>query len=56
MRSYAETRRYSAWGLHGKDDQSGTLNRLTDDAVSKVARDEIQTGVRSGFVLDILIQ
>ena len=37
---------YSAWGLYGKDDQLGTLNRLTDDLVLRTAREEIQTGVR----------
>ncbi|KAF1987337.1 hypothetical protein K402DRAFT_376071 [Aulographum hederae CBS 113979] len=37
--------RWSAWGLYGKDDQLGTLNRLTDDVV-KAASSEIRTGTR----------
>ncbi|KAF2167663.1 hypothetical protein M409DRAFT_65801 [Zasmidium cellare ATCC 36951] len=36
---------HNAWGLYGKDDQLGTLNRLTDDIV-KAAASEIQTGTR----------
>ncbi|KAI5360978.1 putative kynurenine formamidase/cyclase, kynurenine formamidase superfamily [Septoria linicola] len=36
---------HNAWGLYGKDDQLGTLNRLTDDVV-KSAASEIQTGTR----------
>lgn len=36
----------SAWGLYGKDDQLGTLNRLTDNLVLKAAKEEIQTGTR----------
>ncbi|KAF2457734.1 hypothetical protein BDY21DRAFT_302730 [Lineolata rhizophorae] len=36
---------FSAWGLYGKDDQLGTLNRLTDDIVKEAAK-EIKTGVR----------
>ncbi len=38
---------HSAWGLYGKDDQLGTLNRLTDDVVLKAAKEEIQSGKRS---------
>lgn len=37
---------HSAWGLYGKDDELGTLNRLTDEVVLKAAREEIRTGVR----------
>lgn len=37
---------YSAWGLYGKDDQLGMLNRLTNEIVVAAARDEIRTGVR----------
>lgn len=37
---------YSAWGLYGKADELGTLNRLTDEVVLRAARDEIQSGVR----------
>ena len=37
---------FSAWGLYGDDDQLGALNRLTDELVKEVARDEIQSGVR----------
>ncbi|TKA67107.1 hypothetical protein B0A49_06666 [Cryomyces minteri] len=36
---------HSAWGLYGKDDQLGFLNRLTDDVVKEAAK-EIQTGTR----------
>lgn len=36
---------HNAWGLYGKDDELGTLNRLTDDVV-KAAASEIQTGAR----------
>jgi hypothetical protein len=36
----------SAWGLYGKDDQLGTLNRLTDEIVAAAAKEEIRTGVR----------
>jgi hypothetical protein len=35
----------SAWGLYGKDDQLGFLNRLTDEVVREAAK-EIQTGTR----------
>lgn len=38
---------HSAWGLYGKDDQLGTLNRLTDDIVLRAAKEEIQSGTRS---------
>jgi len=37
---------HSAWGLYGKDDELGTLNRLTDDVVLRAAREEIQMGIR----------
>ncbi|MCJ1297817.1 hypothetical protein MMC08_000605, partial [Hypocenomyce scalaris] len=37
---------HSAWGLYGKDDELGTLNRLTDEVVLKAAKEEIQTGIR----------
>lgn len=36
---------HNAWGLYGKDDELGTLNRLTDDIVGTAAK-EVQTGVR----------
>ncbi|KAF2267886.1 hypothetical protein CC78DRAFT_530323 [Lojkania enalia] len=35
----------SAWGLYGKDDQLGFLNRLTDDIVLEASK-EIKTGTR----------
>ncbi|KAF2501240.1 hypothetical protein BU16DRAFT_546554 [Lophium mytilinum] len=35
----------SAWGLYGKDDQLGFLNRLTDEVVLEAAK-EIQSGKR----------
>ncbi|OCL05782.1 hypothetical protein AOQ84DRAFT_298293 [Glonium stellatum] len=35
----------SAWGLYGKDDQLGFLNRLTDEVVLEAAK-EIKTGTR----------
>ena len=38
---------HSAWGLYGKDDQLGTLNRLTDDVVLRAAKEEILHGTRS---------
>lgn len=37
---------HSAWGLYGKNDELGTLNRLTDERVVAAARAEIQSGVR----------
>lgn len=37
---------YSARGLYGDHDQLDALNRLTDELVKEVARDEIQSGVR----------
>ncbi|KAL8865722.1 MAG: hypothetical protein Q9174_006734, partial [Haloplaca sp. 1 TL-2023] len=33
---------HSAWGLYGDEDQTGTLNRLTDEVVAKAASDEIR--------------
>ncbi|KAK6400335.1 hypothetical protein LTR81_024384 [Elasticomyces elasticus] len=39
---------HNAWGIYGKDDQLGTLDRLSDDIV-KAASSEIQTGVRIGL-------
>ncbi|KLJ09177.1 hypothetical protein EMPG_15391 [Blastomyces silverae] len=36
---------FSAWGLYGKDDQLGFLNRQTDAIVAEAAK-EIKTGVR----------
>jgi hypothetical protein len=38
---------HSAWGLYGKEDQLGTLNRLTDDVVLRAAKEEIHSGTRS---------
>jgi len=35
----------SAWGLYGKGDQLGTLNRLTENVVLEAAK-EIKSGVR----------
>ncbi|KAJ9632303.1 hypothetical protein H2203_000707 [Taxawa tesnikishii (nom. ined.)] len=35
----------NAWGLYGKDDELGFLNRLTDDVVKEAAA-EIKTGTR----------
>ncbi|KAK5107408.1 hypothetical protein LTR62_001312 [Meristemomyces frigidus] len=40
---------HNAWGLYGKDDQLGTLNRLTPNIVLSASRNEIQTGVRIGL-------
>lgn len=37
---------HSAWGLYGRQDELGTLNRLTDEMVANAARDEIKTGER----------
>ncbi|KAL2005904.1 hypothetical protein VTN00DRAFT_10397 [Thermoascus crustaceus] len=37
---------HSAWGLYGKDDQLGTLNRQTDKIVAAAAREEIKSGTR----------
>jgi hypothetical protein len=39
---------FSAWGLW-ENDQLGSLNYLTDEAVLKAAKDEIQTGTRLGL-------
>ncbi|KAI9703543.1 MAG: hypothetical protein M1820_005847 [Bogoriella megaspora] len=36
---------FSAWGLYGKDDEKGTLNRLTKDLVVEATK-EIKAGVR----------
>lgn len=36
---------FSAWGLYGKDDQLGFLNRQTDAIVAEAAK-EIETGDR----------
>jgi hypothetical protein len=41
---------HSAWGLYGKNDELGTLNRLTDERVVAAAKAEIQSGVRSVFL------
>ena len=38
---------HSAWGLYGRDDELGTLNRLTDDRVVEAAKAEIKSGERS---------
>ncbi|KAL2372293.1 hypothetical protein RJZ57_003235, partial [Blastomyces gilchristii] len=35
---------FSAWGLYGKDDQLGCLNRQTDTIVVEAVK-EIKTGV-----------
>ncbi|KAF2153233.1 hypothetical protein K461DRAFT_327623 [Myriangium duriaei CBS 260.36] len=40
--------RLNAWGLYGKSDELGTLNRLTPEVV-KAAASEIQTGIRIGL-------
>jgi hypothetical protein len=40
----------SAWGLYGPDDQLGTLNLLTSEAVTEAAK-EIRTGTRVGLNL-----
>jgi hypothetical protein len=37
---------HSAWGLYGKNDELGTLNRLTDARVVEAAKAEIQSGIR----------
>jgi hypothetical protein len=41
---------HSAWGLYGKNDELGTLNRLTDERVVEAAKAEIQSGVRLVFL------
>ena len=41
---------HSAWGLYGKNDELGTLNRLTNERVMEAAKAEIQTGVRLVFL------
>ena len=47
---------HSAWGLYGKDDELGTLNRLTDERVVEAARTEIKSGVRSVDALPLCFQ
>ncbi|GAB1728101.1 hypothetical protein NU195Hw_g5838t1 [Hortaea werneckii] len=37
---------HNAWGLYGKDDELGTLNRLSDSTVTAAAQAEIKTGTR----------
>jgi hypothetical protein len=44
---------WSAWGLYGKDDELGMLNRLTDEVVKEAAKEEIRTGVRWVAVTEI---
>ena len=39
--------RHSAWGLYGKEDELGTLNRLTNERVVDAAKTEIKSGERS---------
>jgi hypothetical protein len=36
---------HNAWGLYGKNDQLGTLNRLTNEIVTSAAK-EVKTGTR----------
>lgn len=36
----------NSWGLWGHEDQIGTLNHLSEDAVARSAREEIKTGKR----------
>ena len=36
----------NAWGVYGKDDEKGFLNRQTDEIVKKAANSEIRTGKR----------
>ncbi|KAF5267664.1 hypothetical protein FOXYS1_1458 [Fusarium oxysporum] len=43
--------RGNAWGLWGNDDQLGTLNHLTDEAVGQAARENIKTGTRLSLKL-----
>jgi hypothetical protein len=38
---------HSAWGLYDKDDELGTLNRLTNERVVEAAKAEIKSGERS---------
>ena len=38
---------HSAWGLNGRDDELGTLNRLTNKRVVEAAKAEIKSGERS---------
>jgi hypothetical protein len=44
---------HSAWGLYGKGDEIGALNRLTNERVVEAARGEVRSGVR--WVLEFLI-
>jgi hypothetical protein len=37
---------HSAWGLYGRDDERGTLNRLTNERVVDAAKGEVKSGVR----------
>jgi hypothetical protein len=37
---------HSAWGLYGKADERGTLNRLTNERVVEAARGEVKSGIR----------
>lgn len=46
---------HSAWGLYGKDDELGTLNRLTDEVVLRAAREEIRSGVRYAICSTIVV-
>jgi hypothetical protein len=41
---------HSAWGFYGKNDELGTLNRLTDERVVEAAKAEIQSSVRLVFL------
>jgi hypothetical protein len=38
--------KFNAWGVYGKDDEKGFLNRQTDEIVKKAADSEIKTGKR----------
>lgn len=43
---------FSAWGLHGSEDELGTLNLLTDEVVREAVQ-EIRTGQRIGLDLPL---
>jgi hypothetical protein len=45
---------HSAWGLYGKNDELGTLNRLTGERVVEAAKAEIQSGVRLVILVAML--
>jgi hypothetical protein len=46
---------HSAWGLYGKDDELGALNRLTDERVVQAAKGEVRSGVRWVWISSVSI-